>query len=231
MMDYEKLVGKTWGTNPTMISFFKSKDFKKIVQSLKEESLHPGNKIFPKGEEIFLPFRLCPMDKVMVVFLGTNPYYNHPEGTSNGLLFGSNTVRTLVLKTIFNGVFDNFDKKIELTKSHFSLNKWAEQGALFLPLDLTMVQGKKGAHISLWEPFLRAVISALQSTCPGVIYVLLGQDALRIKGWLDPLSSDMVFLEHPAKAVALNRNWKHKNIFTYIDRVTNMIFNRKINWL
>jgi uracil DNA glycosylase len=231
-MDYEKLVGKTWGTNPTMISFFKSKDFKKIVQSLKEESLHSRENIFPKGEEIFLPFRLCPMDEVMVVFLGVNPYFTDRKW-SDGILFSApsltGTAIPKVLATVFRGVADNYDTKLK--NRSLDLSRWVRQGALFLPLDLTMVQGKKGAHISLWEPFLRAVISALQSTCPGVIYVLLGQDALRIKERLDPSSSDVICVEHPSKAVSLNRNWKHKNVFTYLDRVTNLIFNRKINWL
>lgn len=229
-MDYEKVLGKTWGTNPTMISFFKSKDFKKIVQTLKEESLHSRENIFPKGEEIFRPFRLCPMDRTMVVFIGTNPLYKLPS-LSTGVLFGIPGPGILKeFKLILDAVVDNYDTKYPRNESDV-LEAWTNQGALFLPLDLTMKQGIKGAHISLWEPFLRAVISALQSTCPGVIYVLLGQDALRIKDWLDPSSSDTISLEHPSKAIALGRNWKHRNIFTYTDRVTNMIFGRKINWL
>ena len=60
--------------------------------------------------------------------------------------------------------------------------------------------------------------------------VLSGQDALRMQDSLDPLNHDMVLLEHPVKALLMNRNWKHKNIFNYLDRVTNLIFDKKIDW-
>lgn len=225
-MNYTQLFGESWG--PALEKEISPKKLKYIFDRLKEESSQ-GN-VLPKPETIFRCFKLCPLDQLMVVFLGANPYYDRPEGTSNGLLFGSDTVYTKVAGLLWAGLFDNYDKKITLTAKHSSLENWAKQGALMLPLDLTFIQGKKGSHIRLWEPFIGAVLRVVQSNCPGAIFVLLGQDALRMQDSLDPLEHDMVSLEHPVKALLMRRNWKHKNIFNYLDRVTNLIFDRKINW-
>src|SRR6202044_145168 len=116
-------------------------------------------------------------------------------------------------KIIFAGLENNYDKK--MTNRSGDLTKWANQGVLLLPLDLTVSAHKKGAFIALWEPFIEAVLKAIQEYCPGTIFVLLGQDALRMQDSLDPLNHDMVSLEHPVKALLMNRNWKHKNVFNY----------------
>jgi uracil-DNA glycosylase len=225
-MNYNSLFGDSWG--PKLQEEISPKKLKYIFDRLKEESSQA--KILPKPETIFHCFKLCPLEKTMIVFLGANPYYDQPEGVSNGLLFGSDTVYTKIIGQLWAGVFDNFDKKIKLSRQQSSLENWAKQGVLLLPLDLTFSSQKKGAFVTLWGPFIAAVIRTIQTHCPGVIFVLLGQDALQVKDLLDPLNHDMVLLEHPAKSLALNRNWKHKNVFNYLDRVTNMIFDRKIDW-
>jgi uracil-DNA glycosylase len=226
-MNYNALFGESWG--PKLQEEISPKKLKYIFDRLKEESSQA--QILPKSETIFNCFKLCPVEKTMIVFLGANPYYNQPEGVSNGLLFGSETVCTKISRLLWAAVCDNFDKEVKLNSNRTSLENWAKQGVLLLPLDLTTSSQKKGAFIRLWEPFIEAVIRTIQNHCPGVIFVLLGQDALKIaKNDIDPLNHDIVCLEHPVKALLLKRNFKHKNIFNYLDRVTNMIFGRKIDW-
>jgi len=222
MNKYEDLLG-SWYSK--LAPFLKSEEFKNILRTLKEESSQ--TEIFPKPEKIFNCFKYCPFDKTMVVFLGANPYYNFSK--SDGLLFSHEGPGTnKLLKLVFNAIEDNYDKKLKNTDSN--LERWANQGVLLLSLDLTFCYGKRGSHIKLWGPFLRAVISALHEHHPGVIYVLFGQDSLKYADLIDPTSNDIFCVEHPAKSLILGRNWKHKNVFLYLDRVTNMIFNRKINW-
>ncbi len=226
-LNYKLLFGDSWG--PALRPLLSSDTLSGIFKVIRERS-EKGEEIFPKADLIFAPFRECPTDKTMVVILGANPYYEHKKWT-DGLLFSSTLTKPLIPKVeglIFDAIEDNYDKK--LTNREGDLKRWANQGVLLLPLDLTFTLGKKGSHIKLWEPFVEAIIQTIQTHCPGVIFVLLGQDALKMKDLLDPLTHDMVALEHPAKSVLMNRNWKHKNIFNYLDRVTNMIFNRKINW-
>lgn len=224
-MNYNALFGDSWG--PALEQEISPKKLRYIFDRLKEESSQA--EIFPKPGEIFRSLKLCPLDKLMVVFLGTNPYHEHRKW-ADGLLFSSTceTVLPKIEGLLFRAIEDNYDK--QMTNRTADLKRWANQGVLLLPLDLTMKQGKKGAFIRLWEPFIEAVLRVIQNHCPGAIFVLLGQDALRMQDSLDPLEHDMVSLEHPVKAMLMNRNWKHKNIFNYLDRVTNLIFDRKINW-
>jgi uracil-DNA glycosylase len=225
-MNYNSLFGDSWG--PKLQEQISPKKLKSIFDYLKDQSSQAGN-IFPKPEKIFRCFKECPFNKTMVVFLGTNPYYNDFDLVPDGILFSA-MCRGKLLTNIYRAIEDNYDTKLREIQKQPDLTLWAHQGVLLLPLDLTMEQGKKKAHIKLWEPFIRAVISALQKDAPGVIYVLLGQDSLTHADLIDTLNHDMICLEHPVKALLMKRNWKHKNVFNYLDRVTNMIFNRKINW-
>jgi uracil-DNA glycosylase len=224
-MNYNALFGESWG--PKLQEEISPKKLKYIFDTLKDESSQA--EIFPKPEKIFRCLKECPIDKTMVVILGANPYY-YPvyKDKADGLLFSSSDKITEVQKVIFTGLESNYDKPV--TKRSGDLTKWANQGVLLLPLDLTVSSHKKGSHIRLWETFIGAVLRTVQNHCPGAIFVVLGQDGLRWQDSLDPLNHDMVFLEHPVKALLMKRNWKHKNIFNYLDRVTNLIFDRKINW-
>lgn len=232
-MNYNSLFGDTWG--PKLEEHISPKKLKYIFDYLKDQSSQAGN-IFPKPEKIFRCLKECPFDETMVIMLAVNPYYDYDNDYVDGILFsnigGKNyfnqTLVHPIAELIFNAVEKNYDKPLK--NKNPDLTRWANQGVLMLPLDLTMEVHKKKAHIKLWEPFIAAVISALQKDRAGVIYVLLGQDSLTHADLIDPLSSDIVCLEHPAKALALRRNWKHKNVFNYLDRVTNLIFDRKIDW-
>ena len=225
-MNYNSLFGESWG--PKLQEEISPKKLKYIFDSLKDESSQA--EIFPKPEKIFRCLKECPLEKIMVVFLGANPYYDH-RNWSDGLLFSTEMEKPLHTKLqglIFAAIESNYDKV--MTNKNANLKRWANQGVLLLPLDLTFHYGKKGSHLRLWEPFIGAIIRTIQTHCPWVIFVLLGQDALRMQDSIDPLNHDMVFLEHPVKALLMNRNWKHKSLFLYLDRVTNMIFGRKIDW-
>jgi uracil-DNA glycosylase len=226
-MNYNALFGESWG--PKLQEEISPKKLKYIFDTLKDESSQA--EIFPKPEKIFRCLKECPIDKTMVVILGANPYYSPVyKDKVDGLLFStSEKTPTQVEKVIFAAVESNYDDKMGNYNS--DLSDWAKQGVLLLPLDLTTSSHNKGAFIRLWSVFIEAVLRTIQTHCPGAIFVLLGQDALRIQDSLDPLNHDMVLLEHPVKALLMKRNWKHKNIFNYLDRVTNMIHGRKVDWL
>lgn len=118
------------GWNNLLSEEFAAPYFKEIQRYVaSERASHPGQ-IYPPDEDVFSMLNLCPIDKVKVVILGQDPYFN--PGQAHGLCF---SVRKGVpvppsLNRIYKVLKDSIPG-FNIPK-HGCLVEWAQQGVLML---------------------------------------------------------------------------------------------------
>ena len=113
MNDLEKYINKDWAL--ILKEEFKKKYFIKLKNTLANENKKFS--IYPKKENIFHAFNLCPFKKCKVIILGQDPYHNKDQ--ANGLCFSVNkgTPIPKSLKNIFKEISE--DLKIITPKHQF----------------------------------------------------------------------------------------------------------------
>ena len=118
-----------------------------------------GKTVYPRGADIFNAFNLTPFAAVKVVILGQDPY--HGPNQAHGLCFsvrpGVDVPPSLV----------NIYKEIQADlgippPKHGHLERWAQQGVLFLNAVLTVQAHNAASHAGKgWEQYTDAAIHAL----------------------------------------------------------------------
>ena len=102
-------IEESW--NYVLNPFFNQTIFKSLTDNIKKE--YRNHIIYPKGNEIFNAFNLCPFDNLKVVIIGQDPY--HGEGQANGLSFSVN--KNIKIPPSLNNIF------IELKNNYPNYNK------------------------------------------------------------------------------------------------------------
>ena len=170
---------------------FKKQYFKQLLSFLEEE--YSKEQIFPKDQNIFRAFNLCPFDKVKVVIIGQDPY--HGKGQATGLAFGVNPKYKTPpsLKNIEKELISD----VELTIKDKTLEKWAKQGVLLINTSLSVVESKPGSHIKYWQDFTQFIIDEINNLeC--VIFVAWGAHAYsRLKN-IDRDKHHILVSSHPS---------------------------------
>ena len=131
--------------------------------------------VYPSSDEIFTAFHLTSLNKVKVVIIGQDPYYN--DGQPHRLCF---SVKPHVeiphpLVNIYQELHDDLGCTIP---SHGYLTSWAEQGVLLLNTVLTVQAHKPMSHRGVgWEEFTDAAIAAVNQQDRPIVFILWGKPA------------------------------------------------------
>lgn len=148
-----------------------------------EEIKSKGKKIYPKREDVFKAFRLCPLERVRVVILGQDPYHN---GQATGLAFGvAHKPIPPSLRIIHKELCAQFDYNQPIEEFDHTLEHWADQGVLLLNTCLTVEEKTPGAHAGMWDWFVVRVLRIVQDTNRHTIFVLWGKHAQKFKKHID----------------------------------------------
>ena len=169
--------------------------FTELVKELNSEYKEA---CYPSKERIFNAFNLCPFDKVRVVILGQDPYYN---GQAMGLSFSvpKKIKLPLSLRKIYKEIGEDFCKSMPESGD---LTRWAEQGVLLLNTTLTVRAGAANSHKHLgWQEFTDAVIKALSEHREHIVFMLWGKDAKEKKRQIDANRHRIIELSHPVARV------------------------------
>lgn len=180
------------------------------IQEVKAK-LQAGRKIaniYPKSEDMFKPFKLCPFEQTRVVIIGDEPY-NTP-GTADGLAFSTKQEeRPKVLEIIFKEIYRDLniqyrcqdDEDFEKYFPTNDLTKWAENGFLLLNSSLSVEEGRPNSHKDLgWNILIETAINGLMSKQKQVVFLLWGKEAQRYKKLV---KSPHIYLEaeHPSAEI------------------------------
>lgn len=174
---------------------FEKDYFKNLTDFVRGEYLS-GKTIYPKPQNIFNAFNLCPLPDVKVVIIGQDPY--HEPGQAHGLCF-----------SVENGIdlppsLQNIYKEIESDIGHKSitngdLSAWARQGVLLLNSTLTVRAHVAASHSGHgWETFTDAVIRALANNRKNIVYMLWGSFAQKKAEFVDTQNNLILKSAHPS---------------------------------
>ncbi|MBH70380.1 MAG: uracil-DNA glycosylase [Flavobacteriales bacterium] len=192
MNDLEKHINKDWAL--ILKEEFKKKYFIKLKNTLANENKKFS--IYPKKENIFHAFNLCPFKKCKVIILGQDPYHNKDQ--ANGLCFSVNkgTPIPKSLKNIFKEISE--DLKI-ITPKHGDLSNWATQGVLLINSFLTVRKKLPKSHQKIgWETFIDNIIKIISTKKKNMIFILWGNYAQNKIKLIDSDKHFILKAKHPS---------------------------------
>ena len=164
-------IEKSW--EKELSSEFEKNYFKNLTSFVTKE--YASKKVYPKPENVFRAFDLCPFDKTKVVIIGQDPY--HGAGQAHGLCFSvqRGIQNPPSLKNIFKEIAD--DLGIKMSDSG-DLSSWASQGVLLLNATLTVLATQAGSHQKKgWEEFTDSAIKTISDKKENVVFLLWGSYA------------------------------------------------------
>lgn len=173
--------------------------FRQCLSFVAKERIKQPNAIYPPEELVFNAFKATPLDKVRVVIVGQDPY--HQPGQAMGLCFsvprGVRPPPSLI--NIFKEIDSSIPGPSSLPLPHGDISNWASQGVLLLNAILTVRRDSPMAHKDAgWERFTDEVLSVINKTLTGVIFLLWGKAAQKKSSGVSPLRHKLLKAGHPS---------------------------------
>ena len=158
--------------------------------------------VYPKKEELFKVFEMD-IREIKVLLLGQDPY--HGPGQAHGLSFsvpkGINIPPSL--RNIYKELQNEFPER-NYTFSSGNLEKWFHREKIFLlNASLSVIKGKPGSHMRIWEDFTNDVIQFISEQNKKCVFLLLGNFA-KAKGCLILNKERIINGVHPSPMAAHN---------------------------
>lgn len=170
-----------------LYSEFSSENMKRTSRFVKKD--RSTNIVYPKSEDIFKPFKLCPYTQTKVVLLDFAPLN---DGSANGLAFSQDEVLNphestkALLDWIEEDVYDGFN-----LNRNSDLTTLAQSGTLLLNSCFTCNNWGRTVHKDAgWEEFNKVVMKRLitDKLHTPVCFILLGSKIIdTYKDFLEPL--------------------------------------------
>ncbi len=185
-------IEKSW--NDKLGNEFVKPYFKNLSNFVREEYL--AETVYPKPQDVFRAFDLCPFDKVCVVILGQDPY--HGAHQANGLCFAvhENIKLPPSLKNIYKEIETDLGVK---PLPSGDLSRFAVQGVLLLNATLTVRANTPGSHQKRgWEEFTDAVIERLSTERENLVFILWGNYAKKKGAMIDRSRHLVLESAHPS---------------------------------
>jgi uracil-DNA glycosylase len=197
----------TW--EPMFKQLYENKERKeKIETRIKDDltKLDDKTKLYPKHDYIFRAFQLTNFNKLRVVIIGQDPYFNSEEykewrvPQAYGLSFS--VPKDFTIPSSLKNIYANLKRFNHISKipDHGCLDLWAYQGVLMLNTSLTVMDGdqNKNCHSSIWKSFTDDIIKYISDNCKGIIFVLWGAEAFKKVSLINLDSHEIVVSSHPS---------------------------------
>ena len=204
--------------------------YRELVEKVREE--YKNDTCYPPEDKIFNALNLCPFDKVKVVIMGQDPYFN--PGQAMGLSFSVPEGVQLPpsLQTLYRALGISLDAS---DKPSGNLTRWVEQGVLLLNTTLTVRKDKPNSHRKyMWWRFTDAVIKALDAEREHIVFMLWGSIAKRKERLVHTDNDRHKVLKaiHPSPlAVRCKGEWDGKEHFTCCNKYLDKHGIAPIDWM
>lgn len=189
------------GWDELFLEEFNKPYFKNLKNFLLQE--YVTRTVYPPKSLILNAFDQTPYDKVKVVILGQDPYYN--PGQAMGMSFSVNKGVAVPksLQNMFKEIADDIGRPSAIEGG--DLTPWARQGVLLLNTVLTVVAGQPNSHKGVgWETFTDAVINKLNSRNSPTVFLLWGRNALDKRALITNPTHLVLTAAHPSPLSAFN---------------------------
>ena len=203
--------------------------YRELVDKVQEE--YEKETCYPPEDKIFNALNLCPFDKVKVVIMGQDPYFN--PGQAMGLSFSVPEGVQLPpsLQTLYRALGINLNG---INQPSGDLTRWAEQGVLLLNTVLTVREKQANSHRKYkWRLFTDAVIKALDAEREHIVFMLWGRIAQRKERFIRTDNGRHMVLKaiHPSPAVRRKGEWNGKEHFTCCNKYLDEHKIAPIDWM
>ena len=201
--------------------------YRELVDKVQKE--YEKETCYPPEDKIFNALNLCPFDKVKVVIMGKDPYFN--PGQAMGLSFSVPEGVQLPpsLKTLYRALGINLNG---INQPSGNLTRWAEQGVLLLNTALTVRKGKSNSHRKyMWWRFTDAVIKALDAEREHIVFMLWGRIAQRKERFIGTDNGRHMVLKAVHPAARRYGGWDGKEHFTCCNNYLNEHGIATIDWM
>lgn len=212
----------TW--QDKFLPFLSSKDFSDIYSKLKELG-RSGKQIFPKSTQTYRAFELCDYNNLKCVIVGMAPYHTKKNGiiVADGVALSCGNTLELQpsLEQWYKACEDDLYNGLNLhMEKEPDLSFLCQQGVLMYNISMTVEEGKAGNHIDLWEPFNKFFFEEIINKYNrGLCIVFLGKEAAKYEKLVNPMVHYTKIVEHPAASSYAGREWKHENLFSWINNI------------
>ena len=200
--------------------------YRELVDKVQEE--YENETCYPPEDKIFNALNLCPFDKVKVVIMGQDPYFN--PGQAMGLSFS--VPEGVQLPPSLQNIYKEIAADLG-TASHQSgdLTRWAEQGVLLLNATLTVRAHVANSHQRLgWGTFTDAAIKALSDGRENLVFMLWGGFARSKKALIDQQRHCVIESVHPSQRFANRGGWFGQHQFSRCNAYLTACGAQPIEW-
>ncbi|MDR0462383.1 MAG: uracil-DNA glycosylase [Christensenellaceae bacterium] len=186
------------------------------------------HKVCPPSEKVFSAFDACLPDKVNVVILGQDPYFN--AGQAMGMAFSIDpTCKCDFPPSLRNIITEVKSEYGTCNVEDGDLTPWAKQGVLLLNTSLTVRMGAPLSHAEMgWDGLTRSVISALNKR-GNIAFVLWGSHAAKYAELITDKSNLVLKCAHPSPLSA-SRGFFGCGHFKKIDEYLKSLDKSEIVW-
>ena len=152
--------------------------------------------VYPKSDDIFNAFKLCPFSKTTVVIIGQDPY--HEPNQAHGLCFS--VLEPTPIPPSLRNIYKEIEQDLGIEpKKSGDLTLWAKQGVLLINATLTVEANKAGSHQKMgWEKFTDSVIHHLANEKQGIVFLLWGSYAQKKGEFIDKTKHLVLKSVHPS---------------------------------
>lgn len=214
------------GWESLFLDEFKKPYFVALKQFLLQE--YATKTIYPPKPLILNAFDQTPFDKVKVVILGQDPYYNPHQamGMSFSVPQGVDVPKSL--QNMFKEILDDTGSPSAIVGG--DLTPWAKQGVLLLNTVLTVRAGSPNSHRGMgWETFTDAVITGLNAENRPIVFLLWGRNALEKRALLTNPNHLVLTAAHPSPLSAYSgffgcRHFSKANAFLRSHGLTEIVW-------
>ena len=178
-------------------------DYRELVDKVQGE--YKNKTCYPPEDKIFNALNLCPFDKVKVVIMGQDPYFN--PGQAMGLSFS--VPEGVQLPPSLQNIYKEIEADLGTPiRQSGDLTRWAEQGVLLLNATLTVRAHVANSHQRLgWGTFTDAAIKALSDGRENLVFMLWGVFARSKKALIDQQRHCVIESVHPSQRFANRGGW------------------------
>ncbi|MET6990691.1 uracil-DNA glycosylase [Sediminicola arcticus] len=183
---------------------------------------------YPKSQDIFAAFDLCPFQETKVVIIGQDPY--HGPNQAHGLCFSvpEGTSHPPSLSNIFKEMESDLGKPYPISGN---LDTWAKQGVLLLNATLTVRANHAGSHQKKgWETFTDRVIQKISEEREGLVFLLWGGFAKKKIKLIDSTKHTVLVSGHPSPLSANRGYWFGNSHFSKCNELLVSTKKERIAW-
>ena len=159
-----------------LLDYLKTPQARELYNRVLNE--YKAHNICPPQEKVFSAFNNCPPDKVSVVILGQDPYFN--KGQAMGMCFSIDPNCGCDFPPSLRNIIQEIKDELGTCNvENGDLTYWSKQGVLLLNTSLTVRLGAPLSHAGIgWDGLTREAIKKL-SEKGGIVFVLWGSHAAK----------------------------------------------------